>query len=351
LRNHLSSPSSSMRTSITSVYAFFSVVPSLALATFHSNCTNAGCASNDTLPDRPDCHFLRNGTFSCLDRGGQQTYPNITCPGPVDGGGRCKAINHCYLPAGTTVDFNHSQKCSSTNSQLVSLGVYNGFVAATSVFAGHSSVRRRLAWFDRSKSWTPWAGMITAANQIIAMMISTGVTRGGGPGTEFAAILGLWTMRPRIGFITYVWASLCVCFGRRRKKTEYYSYTLKDIILSENILNILAFFFAVKLLRSRHIDQYGCRVPDYEPPDISFVYSSLGYATFTGVFGAFILSWLIVRRCIEKVQPDEDCNNRVTMAFHLVSFVHMIAAFASNWVLWGGKLPSPSPSFIPNPKH
>ena len=282
-----------------------------------------------------------NSSLVINNSGGNSSIgPNITCTGSTDNQtSGCLAINHCYLPSGTVGNVNGNRTCPSSNALTSSLGIFNAVAAALSLVLGHQVVRDRMSTCFASKQWGPWSGVISACLQMMAMMISTAVARSNGFGARFGPLLGLWTMRPRIGLATYLFAFV----GRQDGKKQTYQWTLKDIILSESILNIFSIPFAMHFLRTQATDQYGCRVLDYSPPYISLLKSSFGFTVFAGFASLFILGWQIIRY-LSHTDPkvdhgwDDDFNSVIeTCTFYGFSGVITLGAFISNWVLWGGE--------------
>lgn len=268
-------------------------------------------------------------------------YRNITCPGFVTDT-RCKSIDSCYAPAGTTVNPYRFQTCASTKSQLVSLGVFNGVVAAMTVFAGHDDARKWLRKLSRrppAERWTPWAGIFAAFTQFMAMIFSSVMAYRKASGTNFAALLGLWTLRPRIGFLTYVWNALMACL----KGEQAYEWTIKDIVVSESVLNIVALGFAWRFYTRDDVDPYNCRPPGYTVPKAKWIRSSVIFAVVAGIASILTLAAVMLQRLSRfdysgRGSPRwQRWREMAFAAFEQVPAILMISCFASNWILWGGK--------------
>lgn len=117
----------------------------------------------------------------------------------------CHVADFCYLPSGPIQPLAGPKTCSTPNSLLGSLAIYDCFAAAFIIVMGHKDVRSMMPYIFSNDTWTPTAGGISIVLQVVAMAVSTALARMGPFKPAFHDLFGMWTMRPRIGWTTFFW--------------------------------------------------------------------------------------------------------------------------------------------------
>jgi hypothetical protein len=149
--------------------------------------------------------------------------------------------------------------------------------------------------------------------QIIGMVVATAIARSNGFTASFGALLGLWSMRPRMALLTFLYDAWGRCgplwrhiscfdiddtgedIDQALSKPGPFRYTLRDTILSECLLNIFSIYFALNLLQQVGQDGFGCQ-GNYTaqngggPQWVGPLKSALGWKIMGGVFSAFVLA-------------------------------------------------------------
>jgi hypothetical protein len=218
----------------------------------------------------------------------------------------------CFLPSSLLEYPPKAESCPSSSSLLISLFLYNAFSAAFNLCLGHDWTRHAiqdiipnwLSWLKSSSPhWQPYAAMFMTLLQIIGMVVATAIARSNGFSASFGTLLGLWSMRPRMALLTFIYDAWgrWGCDPRNRgedalSKPGPFRYTLRDTILSENLLNIFSIFFALNLLQQVGQDGMGCQ-GSYEsgrPEWIGALKSALGWKIIGGCLSAFVLAGQLV---------------------------------------------------------
>ena len=171
------------------------------------------------------------------------------------------------------------------------------------------------------------------------MVISTGAAKSNGFKASFSQLFGLWTMRPRISFVSFIWKALNHIIGEGDSElSQAYDRTVGDTIISECLLNIISLPFALHFLGSRNSDAAG-RAPPYYDYDSSSVYHSYGFTTFCGIVTAFVLVWQLLRHYVQRdATHTHEVHNKLNWAFHIALAIVIFGAFLSNWLMWTGRL-------------
>jgi len=202
----------------------------------------------------------------------------------------------CFLPSNLLEYPETLTDCPPQSSQLVSLLLFNAFSAAFNLFLGHDYTRRAIRdnmpsflSFLKSKSedWQPWAAVCMTILQILGMIISTGIARSNGFTASFGALLGLWSLRPRMALLTFIYDSwdYISCF-RSKQWSKPFRYTLRDTILSECLLNILQRTGQDNFdCQSKYTEQDGQQPSWFVPMKIA-----LGWKICAGVVSLFVLA-------------------------------------------------------------
>ena len=196
------------------------------------------------------------------------------------------------------------------------------------------------------------------------MVVSAKISMGNGFNANFADLLGLWSMRPRASIAT---AFLALTFDlsrriyRRREMEDHenaisYSYTFRDVVLSESILNIFSLAFAVRFINQKVVDTAECTVSE----DFSLGYDAIKYVVFSGVISAVLLASQLVISLVQRSKDHPHCigcnemmrkGNRECYScdakhpmssmkiwgFLICATCVMLGSFISNWLLWISK--------------
>lgn len=121
------------------------------------------------------------------------------------------------------------------------------------------------------------------------------------------------------------------------------TWSIRDLMLSESILNIITLPFALRFLQTQSVDQYGCRVAGYSPERIHFVWSCFRFAIFSGIcsvcsIGFFFLLIFMKKRNGARPQRVNEYELRRATGFHMIfTMLIMIGTFVSNWVFWASE--------------
>jgi len=135
-------------------------------------------------------------------------------------------------------------------------------------------------------------------------------------------------MRPRIGFLTYLW-------GIIRSDAGDYNFTILDVMLAEMLLGILAVPVALQIWSTRTATSLGCRFEGYTYPVTRLwpIWGALVWNIMAGVSSAFLLATFIIRRFKES-SKGKDWQFSDEIWPHMVL---SIGSFISNWILWTSK--------------
>jgi hypothetical protein len=262
----------------------------------------------------------------------------------------------CYLPSGILEYPQKEDGCPSQSSLLISLLVYNIFSAALNLFLGHDATRNVIGkamekiipayccCFSLSGNWKPYAAIFMTALQIVGMLISTAIAVSNGFTASFSALLGLWSLRPRVALLTWLYDSW------HRYITKYqpfpFEYTLRDTILSECLLNLFSTYFALKLLQSAGSNAYGCQIESPTPGWLIPIQMALGWKICAGVASLFILAGQFIH--FIKNRTGEQMEDNISGSiFFWASLLIASVNFVTSWEIWGGKPIKPiSPSLF-----
>jgi hypothetical protein len=131
-----------------------------------------------------------------------------------------------------------------------------------------------------------------------------------------------------------------------------FRYTLRDTILSENLLNIFSIFFALNLLQQVGQDGMGCQ-GSYEsgrPEWIGALKSALGWKIIGGCLSAFVLAGQLVE-CLgtrnrrrqrqgnggTRRDRSNNVDDRLGKLVFFTSLVITFVNFITSWEIWGSE--------------
>jgi hypothetical protein len=223
---------------------------------------------------------VHNATFNgvaCFDSAG---FPKVNRS--ID----CNVANFCYLPSSLVEPPSPNQKCASANAHINSLIVFNVVSAVFCLLLGHQAVRDQMPQLFRSHHWRPASGLSSVLLQMFAMLISTAVARRGPYKPSFGALFGLWIMRPRMAWISWVG----VWFGHAP-----YFWTCLDFIFAECVLNMISLPVALSLRPHIGKDDFGCQIAGWSPgSSLSSIRSTLALVASIGVLSILLLAGLLL---------------------------------------------------------
>ena len=206
----------------------------------------------------------------------------------------------------------------------------------------------------KSERWTPLSGIMSAVIQILAMMISTAITRAKGFQPAFWPSFFLWSMRPRMGVaIVFLAALERLISGDRERYYQNLGYnrTLKDVVMSEILLSALSTPFAVHWLSSKDRARPDCNTPFFKV-NVTDINNSLGWIAFAG-FASLVC--LVVYPCVTCRLHKKEARFSESMArlFLGIEVILMFGSFIAKWVLWSCKssLPRCSRSSLMSWQH
>ena len=295
----------------------------------------------------------------------------------------------CFLPSPLLEFPARTKGCPTSFSSLISLFLYNAFSAAFNLVLGHDTTRYMIQqitpafltrFFPHSTHWQPYAAIFTTVLQIIGMVVATAIARSNGFKASFGALLGLWSLRPRMALLTFIYDAWNRCgslahwlkdflhcmggFPREHRherlsqafsKSGPFRYTLRDTILSECLLNIFSVYFALNFFQELGQDGFDCK-SRYTGKKLDWVgnmKSALVWKVIGGIASAFVLAGQFLE-CIKtryrrtqreaggwhsNVNDDEGLGIVVLFTALFITFVN----FITSWEIWGSEL---IPTFI-----
>jgi hypothetical protein len=157
-----------------------------------------------------------------------------------------------------------------------------------------------------------------------------------------------------------LWRYSCCCEAYDRgedidfalSKPGPFRYTLRDTILSENLLNIFSIYFALSLLRQVGQDGLGCQ-GNYEggkPQWVGALQSALGWKIIGGCLSAFVLAGQVIE-CLgtrhrkrqraanggtRRSRPG-DVDDGLGKLVFFTSLVITFVNFITSWEIWGSE--------------
>jgi hypothetical protein len=191
--------------------------------------------------------------------------------------------------------------------------------------------------------------MLTAVIQAAAMAVSTVAARSNGFNADFAALFGLWTIRPRVAVATLLWSLISYCISRPHHNS--YSWTLKDMVVAESLLNMLAVPFAVHFMGQRGNTSSVCECDPYGISGcpilgVDAFYNCLMVVIVVGCASFLLLnSWLLLHFMSPKRNDTthsvhhEYKNVPRLLKITICGFggIITIAACTAQWLIWSGK--------------
>lgn len=190
------------------------------------------------------------------------------------------------------------------------------------------------------------------------MAVSTVAARSNHFDANFAALFGLWTVRPRVAVATPLWSLISSCVYEDSRNP--YSWTFKDMLIAESLLNILTIPFAVRFLGQRHGTSFVCQCDPTTSSNacpilnVTVFYDCMLAVSLIGAASFFLLiCWLLLHWVSESKKGKgeyHDLQNREyksvsgTLNFLLFGFgsVIMFGACAAQWLIWSGKQAPPN---------
>jgi hypothetical protein len=127
------------------------------------------------------------------------------------------------------------------------------------------------------------------------MAVSAFAARSNGFNASFAALFGLWTIRPRVAVATLLWSLISYCISRPHHNS--YNWTLKDMVVAESLLNMLAVPFAIHFMGQSGDISPACEGGASNSPvlDVHAFYNCLIVVVVVGCASFFLLnSWLLL---------------------------------------------------------
>ena len=190
------------------------------------------------------------------------------------------------------------------------------------------------------------------------MAVSTVAARSNHFDANFAALFGLWTVRPRVAVATPLWSLISSCVHEDSRNP--YSWTFKDMLIAESLLNILTIPFAVRFLGQRHGTSFVCQCDPTTSSNacptlnVTVFYDCMLAVSLIGAASFFLfICWLLLHWVSESKKGKgeyHDLQNREyksvsgTLNFLLFGFgsVIMFGACAAQWLIWSGKQAHPN---------
>jgi hypothetical protein len=121
-----------------------------------------------------------------------------------------------------------------------------------------------------------------------------------------------------------------------------FTYTLRDTILSENLLNIFSIYFAVNLLQQVGQDGMGCQ-DNYlsgSPEWIGALKSALGWKIIGGCLSGFVLAGQLIE-CLgtrrQRQEDDFDVDDKLGKLVYFSSLFTTFVNFITSWEIWGSE--------------
>jgi hypothetical protein len=189
------------------------------------------------------------------------------------------------------------------------------------------------------------------------MAVSTVAARSNHFDADFAALFGLWTVRPRVAVATPLWSLISSCVYEDSRNP--YNWTFKDMLVAESLLNILTVPFAVHFLGQRNGTSSACECNPNNSSNacpilgVKVFYDCMLAVSFIGAASFFLLiCWLLLHWVGESKKGKgeyHDLQNREyrsvsgTLNFLLFGFgsIIMFGACAAQWLVWSGKQAHP----------
>ena len=213
-------------------------------------------------------------------------------------------------------------------------------------------MRRKLPSPFKSDVWKPWSGILTSAIQAGAMVVSTVAARSNGFDANFAQLVGLWTLRPRVAVATPLWSLLAPCVYHDKHNSNPYKWTFKDMLIAECLLNMVSLPFAVHFLGQREdqSDVCGCSGSGCPILGTDIFYDCMIAVILIGGASFFLLiCWLLLHfvtqsrkgdRATEYKRLDGETKGADRMLQILIfglGSVIMVSACACQWLIWSCK--------------
>jgi hypothetical protein len=238
------------------------------------------------------------------------------------------------IPRGTGPHFLGDKTCQTSNV-LTELGIFNTVAIAVSLVTGHQAFRRLVPAFLRSDSWKPWGGIAMLITHLLAIVVSTFISRSNGYESDFLSLMGIWILRPRV---TFIMLPLALATGHIQKSfSSSYDWTFLDMTIFESLINIVSIPFAFKL--RANVNSNLC-TNDYvqstgvQPMFYSIMNSSLGFTVAAGTASTILFATIII---VALDRSKEGVEGRRLSVLKLLFMVLSGGMLISNWLFWVGK--------------
>ena len=194
-------------------------------------------------------------------------------------------------------------------------------------------MRTKLPSCSSGQSWAPWSSIALVCIHPFLMVISTYTIRVNGFSPNPTLVFAVWTMRPRLVITPLLWAFAHLCGGGVYNP---YSWTFKDNVVEETLLNIFSLPFALLFVFMRDDTlQDGCA----SQPAYQHFWNSFYLMAAVGIVSLVILFFMVIqglRSCRGRTKNDESLSRfwKLTLFF---AGLNMFVAFAGQWLLWGSE--------------
>jgi hypothetical protein len=161
------------------------------------------------------------------------------------------AITVTCVPSGFVVD-HAGESCASQAVLLIPLIVSNVVVVAINTIMSRLNFQNKVKFCGKPSTvddpWTPWSGISTILLVVVQAIASAALIRSGGYHANWANLILLWLLRPRMLWSVMFMYSIL---------GEQYQRSAKDYLFADGILTLLGIPIAAWILEAAE-SSYAC---------------------------------------------------------------------------------------------
>lgn len=132
-----------------------------------------------------------------------------------------------------------------------------------------------------------------------------------------------------------IWYAVSVIYSmegndREAEKESPYDWTVKDVALTDCVLNLISWPFAIQFLDNKAALAEKCSVSSLPSANTKDFYGPLGLIAFLGALSALLLAGQIIRYVVSSSEKP----NNLDFWFEVVCNLNIMFSFIGNWVVW-----------------
>jgi hypothetical protein len=170
---------------------------------------------------------------------------------------------------------------------------------------------------------------------LLAIVVSTAISRSNGYESDFLSLMGIWILRPRV---TFIMLPLARASGHIQKSSSRsYDWTFLDMTIFESLINIVSIPFAFKLranVNSNLCTNAYVQSMGVQPMLYSLMNSSLGFTVAAGTASTILFATVVI---VALDRSKEGVEGRRLSVLKLLFMVLSGGMLISNWLFWTGK--------------